>query len=397
MASRQKEKKTVRGTLVDDRGIWVVRARVYDPATGKTRQRTKSTGFKVKDSTKRKAELAMRGIVAKWENEANSEVIKNDPLFKEYVEKFLVKKETSRRANTAKSYRDYARVHILPALGNMRIRDMRLSDLQDYFRIKLETLSVVSLRKHLVVISGALLDAARDGIIKSNFAKDVELPTAKKFEGKSYNAEQVGKLLEGAKSAGEPLQAAVILGAIYGLRREEICGLRWQDVDFEAGQIYIRHTLTQNGALILETDDTKTNSSRRTIAFVPGTEDYFRTLKQKHIAAGLTLDKVCVWPDGREVRPNYLTHAVPKLMKNCGLPKIRLHDLRHTAASLLATKAKPKQVQGFLGHEDISTTMGLYAHLLDRDRQETSTIMREVLGQSVLESVLEPIERPEEV
>lgn len=69
MASQQ---KTVRGTLVDDRGTWTVRGRVYDPATGKTRQRAKSTGFKVKDHTKRRAEESMRGILAQWEKEAKS-------------------------------------------------------------------------------------------------------------------------------------------------------------------------------------------------------------------------------------------------------------------------------------------------------------------------------------
>lgn len=86
MASPQ---KTVRGTLVDDRGTWTVRGRVYDPATRKTRQRAKSTGFKIKDHTKRRAEEAMKEIVAQWEIEANTVLVVHDPLFGEYVEKWL--------------------------------------------------------------------------------------------------------------------------------------------------------------------------------------------------------------------------------------------------------------------------------------------------------------------
>ena len=100
MASPQ---KTVRGTLVDDRGTWTVRGRVYDPATGKTRQRAKSTGFKVKDHTKRRAEEAMREILAQWEIEANTAPVVHDPLFGEYVKKWIERKSFKLRENSVQS------------------------------------------------------------------------------------------------------------------------------------------------------------------------------------------------------------------------------------------------------------------------------------------------------
>lgn len=380
MASRQ---KTVRGTLVNDRGTWVVRGRVYDPTTGKTHQRSKSTGFKVKNCTKRKAEKAMRTVIDAWGQEANAAPVAHDPLFSEYVQKWIEKKSFSLKANSVKSYQDYAEIHILPMLGHIRVRQMTLKDLRRYYTEKIKILSVNSLRKHHCVISGALLDAVRDGIIPVNFAAYVEFPKAEKFEGKAYTVEQVADLLEAAETEGEPIHAAVTLAVCYGLRRSEICGLRWADIDFDGGKLYVRNTVVQNGTLRIEAERTKTAKSRRTIDLIASTVPYLLQLKQSQRQNGVQLDKVCVRPDGKELRPDYITYVVRKIMDKYGLEHIRLHDLRHTAGTLLSTRATMKQVQEFLGHEDISTTANIYVHLLDEDRKVISKIMDAILKDSV--------------
>lgn len=380
MASPQ---KTVRGTLVDDRGTWTVRGRVYDPATGKTRQRAKSTGFKVKDHTKRRAEEAMREILAQWEIEANTAPVVHDPLFGEYVKKWIERKSFKLRENSVKSYWDYANTHILPNLGHLFIRNMTLQHLQDYYAEKLKTLSVNSLRKQHCVISGALLDAVRDKIIPVNFADYVEFPKAEKFQGKAYSAEQVASLLNAAKSEGEPIRAAIVLAVCYGLRRSEVCGLRWQDIDFDAGKLCVCNTVTINGDLRLEGERTKTAKSHRIIDLIPSTIPYLQELKHAQEQNGIPLDKVVIWPDGRAVRPDYISSRSRKLMEKYGLERIRLHDMRHTAGTLLSAKATMKQVQEFLGHEDISTTANTYVHLLDEDRKATSGIMDSILQESV--------------
>lgn len=383
MASPQ---KTVRGTLANDRGTWVVRGRVYDPTTGKTHQRSKTTGFKVKNCTKRKAEKAMRAIVAAWEQEANAASISYDPVFAEYIQKWIEKKSFSLKANSVKSYQDYADIHILPMLGHIKVRQMTLNDLQRYYAEKITVLSVNSLRKHHCVISGALLDAVRDGIIPTNFAAYVEFPRAERFEGKVYTVKQVADLMEAAEAEGEPIHATVLLAVCYGLRRSEICGLRWSDIDFDSGKLYVRNTVVQNGTLRIEAERTKTAKSRRTIGLIASTVPYLLRLKQMQERSGVKLDKVCVRPDGKEVRPDYITYITRKIMEKYGLEYIRLHDLRHTAGTLLSTRATMKQVQEFLGHEDISTTANIYVHLLDEDRKAISEIMDAILKDAVFSS-----------
>lgn len=380
MASPQ---KTVRGTLANDRGTWVVRGRVYDPTTGKTHQRLKTTGFKVKNCTKRKAEKAMRAIVAAWEQEASATLMSYDPVLAEYIQKWIEKKSFSLKATSVKSYQDYADIHILPMLGHIKVRQMTLKDLQRYYAEKITVLSVNSLRKHHCVISGALLDAVRDGIIPTNFADYVEFPRAERFEGKVYTVKQVADLMEAAEAEGEPIHAAVLLAVCYGLRRSEICGLRWSDIDFDSGKLYVRNTVVQNGTLRIEAERTKTAKSRRTIDLIASTVPYLIQLKQTQKQNGIQLDKVCVRPNGKEVRPDYITYTTRKIMEKYGLEYIRLHDLRHTAGTLLSTRATMKQVQEFLGHEDISTTANIYVHLLDEDRKVISEIMDDILKDSV--------------
>lgn len=374
------EPKIVNASLQIDRGTYVVRGRVFDPVTGETRQRSKSTRLLVKDCTKRKAERAMKEIIKQWTEEANAEVIHSDPPFKEYVDRWLEKKRLSLKGNTIRAYEDNAKLHILPALGEMKVRHMKLSDLQSFYADLLETLSVSSIKKIHVVVSGALLDAVRDGIIQTDFSAYVEFPKGKKFEGAAYSLKQVAILLDAAEKAGEPLHTAVMLAACYGLRRSEICGLRWDDINFDAGYLTISNTIVQSGDQMIEAAQTKTAKSHRRIVLIRSTIPHLLALKQKQLQTGVHLGKVCVWPDGKAVRPDFLTHKISKLIERNGLPHIRVHDLRHTAASLLAAKATPKQVQEFLGHSDISTTMDIYTHLADTERIATSNIMDGIMS-----------------
>ena len=377
------ERERVKATLQKDRGIWCIRGRVYNPETGQMEQKTKSTGLKIKDNTKRKAEAMLRETVAAWEEKLRErdEEQQEGPLFAEYLERWMEwKKGMGLKANTLLSYREYLDKHILPQLGTIPVQKLELKDLEDFYREYLKEHKVNSARKLHVVISGALARALRDGVIEKNVADRVEFPKAQKYRGAAaYNDQEVHTLLEAARKAGEPICAAVTLAVCYGLRRSEVVGLRWKDIDFEKQTLTVANTVVQNGSLRIEDEQTKTSKSHRTISLIGWTVPYLKELRDKQRASGLEPEKVCAWPDGRELRPDYLGMKAKKLMHACGLKEIRFHDLRHTAASLLAPYVSPKQLQEFLGHEDIRMTYGTYAHVLDEQKRATSETMDSLL------------------
>lgn len=369
-------------TLRDENGVWYIRGRICDSATGETYKRGKSTGLKVKDNTKRKAEQVMKDVEAEWEFEAELKSKQNaGDKFSIYVDKFIERKRALRKkASSIKSYEDYNSKHIKPNLGDIPIGQITIGDIEKFYSKYLKTHKVNSARKVHCVISGAFKEAIRDGVIQTNIAENIEFPKAEKYTGADvYDEKEVSILLDGARKAGEPICAAITLAVCYGLRRSEAVGLRWKDIDFDANTLTISNTVTQNGKLRIEAEDTKTSKSHRTIALIPATVSYFEDLKKRQANAGLELDKVCAWQNGSAVRPDYIYKKSKDVMKKAGLKEIRFHDLRHTAASLLARHVSPKQLQEFLGHENISTTFGIYTHVLDEQRVATSNEMSKII------------------
>lgn len=179
----------------------------------------------------------------------------------------------------------------------------------------------------------------------------------------------------------------MILGLFYGLRRSEACGMRWQDIDFKEEKMTVRNTVVKTKTLI-EHEETKSPKSRCTMFLIPETISYLKRLKAKQAENRLLLgrdytdgDHVCVWPDGRPVTPDHVSHAFRKFLIKHELPLIRYHELRHTAGSLLLTQGlSVKQIQEYLGHEKAATTLDIYSHLSVEGRKESAQTMGEVLG-----------------
>ena len=133
----------------------------------------------------------------------------------------------------------------------------------------------------------------------------------------------------------------------------------------------------------LEREQTKSKEGRRIIWLLAETVPYLKELLDTQRQAGLTLDKVCVWPDGKEVRPDYVYRKARSLMKKAGLPVITYHDLRRTASTIMASHVTLKQLQTFMGHADVGTTMNVYTQIIDEDKKKASEAMNEVLKNEV--------------
>ena len=158
---------------------------------------------------------------------------------------------------------------------------------------------------------------------------------------------------------------------IYGLRRSELMGLRWCDIDFENDLLTIQHTVVVNGDLVVEKDSTKTKSSNRVYPLLSDVKKILEKIKKDQQENRALFgncyedsDYVFVKEDGSKLHPSYPTQSLQKTIKKYDLPPIRWHDLRHSCASMLILKGwGMKDISDWLGHSGIAITMNLYTHL----------------------------------
>ena len=274
---------------------------------------------------------------------------------------------------TAYGYRGMIENYLKPQLGEIRLQKLTARDIQQYYTWLMgeKELSPNTVIKHHNLLTNTLNAAERQEYITKNPMRAVSPPKKRQREAKFYTPEQLGILLD--KAVGTRLELPVFICAYLGLRRGELCGLRWSDVDLEHQTITIENTRTQAGKKEIE-KGTKTASSTRTL-YLPDTLcDMLKAAKEHQQACRATYknayddnDYVVVMEDGRPFRPNYLSELFGKFLADNDLPKIVLHELRHTFASLSNQAGIPAYNIGkALGHSTPATTQKIYTHLLDQ-------------------------------
>ena len=262
--------------------------------------------------------------------------------------------------------------HIKPAIGYVQLQKLKPYTIQNYYTLlrSEKNLSPNTIIKHHDLLNTAFKAAVKQEYLTRNPIDGVDRPKKVHHEAKVYTPELLQKLI--SLCDGHRLECTIKLGAYLGLRREEICGLKWEDIDWDEQTIYIRRARTQVGSQIVE-KDTKTYASTRKL-FIP--EDLLNTLqkefqKQEEIRAKLqdyykNTSYIIVMEDGAPIHPNYVSELFTKFLKQNDMPKIVLHELRHTFASI----SNEAGVQEFnigkaLGHSNVSTTKKIYTHLFD--------------------------------
>ena len=274
---------------------------------------------------------------------------------------------------TAYGYRGMIENYLKPQLGEIRLQKLTARDIQQYYTWLMDEkeLSPNTVIKHHNLLTNTLNAAERQEYITKNPMRAVSPPKKRQREAKFYTPEQLGILLD--KAVGTRLELPVFICAYLGLRRGELCGLRWSDVDLEHQTITIENTRTQAGKKEIE-KGTKTASSTRTL-YLPDTLcDMLKAAKENQQACRAEYknayddnDYVVVMEDGRPFRPNYLSELFGKFLADNDLPKIVLHELRHTFASLSNQAGIPAYNIGkALGHSTPATTQKIYTHLLDQ-------------------------------
>ena len=328
---------------------------------GKKNQTWVSTGLSVTGN-----EGKARQIMLDMLGEKPEQAAPHDILFSDAVRRWL---EVVRHRVDEVTYQGYevqARAHILPYFDDLQIRlcDIDGETLQTYINVKAKFgrsdghggLSAVSLRQHKNVLNQTLKLAQRDGLIQTNPADLVVMPHAAQFTGTFYTEAQMRDLLTAVKN--ERLYPIIYVTALYGLRRSEVLGLKWDSINFAMQTLTIRHTVARV-TKVVEKNKTKNASSFRSFPLTDDAVRLFKILLQQeqyyrnHFGKDyIANDYVFTWEDGHPYSPDYVSHTFHKLLKKYDLPHIRFHDLRQHAAVGGLRPEGCAGVAGPLGHQD---------------------------------------------
>ncbi len=355
-----------------------------DPVTKKRNRTTKTV-----KGTKKEAEQVLRKLIA--EAEKGYHVTNNKITILEWVQTWLdVYIEPNVSPTTLSRYQGMIKRYINPLLGSMQVQQLTTLAVQSWVNgLKVspasgKEMSAATIKHTYHVLKGAMDKAVLAGIIPRSPCQGVMLPKGEKKAPVIYDEQQIQQLVKAAK--GSEMELPIDMELCLGLRRGELLGLQWGDVDWKKGQIHIIRTrVVVNGKSVVK--DPKTATSKRMIdvptRLMEKLKKHQRTCQMNRLRMGedyTATDFIIVHPDGKPIYPEYLSQMLTKLQKKYDLPQCRFHDLRHLCASIMLMQGvNVKVAQERLGHKDISTTLNIYSHVLPSSAREAAEKIGEMI------------------
>jgi len=290
------------------------------------------------------------------------------------------------RPKTIIIYESAIRVHIGPALGHVRLNRLSPADLQQFYSAKLaEQLSPTTVRHFHALIHRVLRQAVKWGLVARNVADAADPPRRNRPQTAVLTPDQARTFLEAARE--DRLFVLYLLAITTGMRQGELLGLHWANVDLEGGTIRITTTMQRLWKRGMVEGEPKTRAGRRSVAIasplVAALREHRRCLlKERLFAGGQWQDHDLVFPNtiGKPLTPTHLCKGIRRHLEAASLPRIRFHDLRHTAATLMLAVGIPgKVVQETLGHADIGMTLNTYTHLIPELQRDGADRMAKLL------------------
>ncbi len=294
------------------------------------------------------------------------------------------------RPSSHQTYMGYIRNHIKPSVGDMKLEKLTSLDLQKLYKHLLESgrverveskdkpkgLSAKTVRNIHQIILSALEVAKSEKLIESNFAESCALPKAEHVEMKTLTQAQLQAFFEEAKRSGVYEMYYIVIAT--GLRRGELLGLKWGDVDFENRTISVKRQVLRIDGKVVESP-LKTKNSYRVISIGAEAVEVLKTQKVK--VAEIESDYVFPSPNGTAISPDSVLNMLHRVLKRAGLPKRRFHDLRHSFATIaLQNGVDIKTVSGMLGHFSAGFTLDTYTHVTTEAQVNAANVMGSVLG-----------------
>ncbi|WP_455582851.1 tyrosine-type recombinase/integrase [Dysosmobacter sp.] len=364
-------------------GRWEGRYTVgRDPATGKAIY--KNVLGKTQAETKQKLKAAM---------EASAEIDYQkcrDYTVETWVTTWLENyAKLNVRPSSYLSYQGFLKNHIKPQLGSIPLGKLTSPDLQRFCKTLLESgriqrteaknkprgLAPKTVRIIHQMLASALEKAAEQKMIAKNPARNCALPKLEHREMRTLTAAQLGAFFREAKDSG--VYELYYLDLATGLRRGELLGLKWGDIDMEKGIARIQRAISRQSGKVVEAP-LKTKNAYRTL---PLSADAVGVLKEQKRKVNGNSEFVFPAPTGGPMSPDSVLHMLQRVLKRAGLPRIRFHDLRHTFATLaLQNGVDVKTVSGMLGHYSAGFTLDTYAHVTTDAQRKAANTMGAVLS-----------------
>ena len=295
------------------------------------------------------------------------------------------------RPSSHQTYRGYIDNHIKPSIGKIPLEKLTSLELQKLYKKLLTSgrvdrieskkqskgLSAKTVRNIHQIISSAMKLAKEQKIIASDPTEGCALPRLEHREMKTLPVEQLQSFLREAKDSG--VFELYYLELATGLRRGELLGLKWEDIDLERGDLRVRRQIARINGEVVEAP-LKTKNAYRTLPLAADTIDFLKAQRKK---AG---DSPWVFPSptGGPISPDSVLHMLHRVLKRAGLPRVRFHDLRHTFATLaLQNGVDVKTVSGMLGHFSAGFTLDTYAHVTTASQRQAAKTMGNLLSSSL--------------
>ena len=355
----------------ESNGTWTL---VVDlPGGTSGRRQVRRRGF----PSRREAQAALTLLLASVQQ---GSFVKRDRMtVEDYLSQWMKGLPTSGRSvSTVSSYRHNLRLHVVPYVGGLALQDLAPQDLDRLYQ-RLTTsgrrnggssgLALRTVRYVHTILSVALSDAVKKGVLARNPAKAATPPSAKSArppEMEWWRPEELATFLD--LTAAHELGLVFRLAAVTGMRRGELLGLRWADIDLTAGVLTVRRQLASTDYQV-RFDEPKTERGRRRIDLDPATVTALAAarLRSRRGTQAERADSVFVREDGSSWHPEAVSRTFDRLVIRVGLPRIRLHNLRHThVAHLISANVDALTISRRLGHASVAFTLDRYGHLFDQ-------------------------------
>ena len=389
----------ITGSLQKKKGLYYAVLNLYDDY-GKRKPKWIPTGYTIKGN-KKEAEEKLEQFKIEYEQKSKKQL--RDPniydkykniLFCDYMLEWLEKQKGKVEQTTYIGYEQVIKGRLYKYFKAKKIKlvDLKPKHIQDFFDLLFsEGLSGNTIKHYRANISKALKSAVITEIIDSNPATKLEPIKVKEYTADYYTQDELLNLMEIIKTT--PIELPVIIAGVYGLRREEVIGIKWNAIDFNDKTLTIRHTVGRgkiNGVTqFIFKDRSKSDSGYRTLPLFDFIADLLKEYKNKYEENkkffGNTYvndynEYICLMENGELMKPGFLSQKFSEILDQNNLRHIRLHDLRHSCGTLLVRNSVPlKDIQIWLGHSNFQTTLR-YAHADVENKRISANVIENKLA-----------------